>query len=564
MRRSSSGLYWDVYHDAAGATGTPGQWQPLQGPGTVWQVNAGRVYTPGGSYVITRVADSAVTFEIYYYPNGTAGSTVLWDRWSVPIAPGNRLYVDNQIAPASCVTYDVATRSCGSGTRTAYRELNAASAAAVPGDTVLIRGGTFNTRFTPQRSGSPGAPITFQNYPGETVTITLASGSMQPGIELTDREHLVLNGIHVDNAMMWAQLLRSCYNVIKNGRYTRARDLGSRGGFRLVDSDYNVLVNNRFEDGNDNLFLENSHRNLIQGNVLAGARHTLLVLACSGHNVVRGNTLANPSQKGMEVFDCEGVIESLYDDTRQVRRLDATHRNLIEDNRFIATRASSNWWDYNAIQYAGQEGILRRNRFHDNLGGGLGFQVYADEALHNYGNRSYHNSFHANRCFGILTGSGGGTRYQDNVFLNNVVYGNSNCANTATAEIVNNAPGANHFTNNMITNPGFLSAGSRFLRPAAGSPMIDAGAFLTTALGSGSGTQLTVQDASYFTDGFGIAGEAGDEIQLQGQTVRARILAVDYATNTLTLDRSLSWTAGQGVALHYYGTAPDIGAYESP
>jgi hypothetical protein len=74
---------------------------------------------------------------------------------------------------------------------------------------------------------------------------------------------------------------------------------------------------------------------------------------------------------------------------------------------------------------------------------------------------------------------------------------------------------------------------------------------------------MSVADASYFYDGYGIPGELGDEIQLQGQATVARVLAVDLATNRLTLDRSLSWTAGTGVSLRYTGSKPDPGAYES-
>ena len=72
---------------------------------------------------------------------------------------------------------------------------------------------------------------------------------------------------------------------------------------------------------------------------------------------------------------------------------------------------------------------------------------------------------------------------------------------------------------------------------------------------------LPVQDASYFFDGYGIAGEGGDIIQLFGGGT-AVVLDIDYAGNRLTLDRSLTWSAGQGVALQFSGSAPDMGAFE--
>ena len=65
-------------------------------------------------------------------------------------------------------------------------------------------------------------------------------------------------------------------------------------------------------------------------------------------------------------------------------------------------------------------------------------------------------------------------------------------------------------------------------------------------------------------DGWGMQalGVLGDIIQLEGQTKRAKIINVDYSTNTITVDESLTWTKGQGVSLAYSGNKPDIGAYE--
>jgi hypothetical protein len=94
-----------------------------------------------------------------------------------------------------------------------------------------------------------------------------------------------------------------------------------------------------------------------------------------------------------------------------------------------------------------------------------------------------------------------------------------------------------------------------------GSPAIDAGAFLTRTTSAGTGTQIPLEDAMYFIDGFGIV--PGDLVQLQGQSASARVVAVDYALNKITVAASLTWQSGQGVSLPYAGTAPDLGAFES-
>ena len=91
------------------------------------------------------------------------------------------------------------------------------------------------------------------------------------------------------------------------------------------------------------------------------------------------------------------------------------------------------------------------------------------------------------------------------------------------------------------------------------SPAIDSGVFLTKTVGSGSNkTTMTIGDAKLFFDGYGIT--LGDEIQLAGQTARARI--TNISGNTLTLSTPLSWSSGQGVSLSYEGNSPDAGAIE--
>ena len=83
-----------------------------------------------------------------------------------------------------------------------------------------------------------------------------------------------------------------------------------------------------------------------------------------------------------------------------------------------------------------------------------------------------------------------------------------------------------------------------------------------TLLGvTGSGKTLTVSDAKYFTDGFGII--PGDRIQLENTSTTATIETINYDNNTITLTQAISWEKGQKVSLPYRGTRPDIGAYES-
>ena len=92
------------------------------------------------------------------------------------------------------------------------------------------------------------------------------------------------------------------------------------------------------------------------------------------------------------------------------------------------------------------------------------------------------------------------------------------------------------------------------------SPAIDAGRPLAIATNSTNGsTTLTVDDAYFFSDGFGII--EGDLIRI-GTADTVRILSINYSANTLTISEPRSWHTGDGVTLDYNGLAPDIGAIE--
>src|SRR3989344_630151 len=52
-----------------------------------------------------------------------------------------------------------------------FKTIQRAAGIVNPGDTVLIRGGTYNKTVPIARSGSSSARIIFKNYPGETPVI---------------------------------------------------------------------------------------------------------------------------------------------------------------------------------------------------------------------------------------------------------------------------------------------------------------------------------------------------------------------------------------------------------
>ncbi len=112
--------------------------------------------------------------------------------------------------------------------------------------------------------------------------------------------------------------------------------------------------------------------------------------------------------------------------------------------------------------------------------------------------------------------------------------------------------------NNLDADPLFddPDAGSFYLK--AGSPCIDAGGFLTHTDTSGTGTDIYVNDALYFTNGYGVV--EADTIRVGDE--KAAVLKVDYENNMISVDRTISYLKDVSVTLDFVGSAPDIGAYE--
>jgi hypothetical protein len=433
--------------------------------------------------------------------------------------------------------------------------INTGLAAAKPGDIVLLRGGAYS-QIAPASSGAKGSPIIIRAYPGETPIVGNSASGI--GISMDKKAHIRIEGLTIKNVEGFGHIYDSENITIQNCSFSDSKSSGTTGSLKFVRSKFCKVLNSSFSDGgSDMLILQDaSDRNQIEGNTFETARHSLVSIRCSEYNVVRNCRFGNPKQKAVEIYDCEGMSDAPV-------RLNSTKRNLFEGNAFTETAFSSSDYKYNAIQHGGQFTIVRNNVFSNCLGGGVNYQYYSDESLYVYGNRLYNNTFYGNRCYAMMGNSGSSSQYYDNRMTNNLLYKNGNCsgsgdqvriANTSLVVLSNNA---------LATQaPGFANEAGNDFHLSDGSPYVDAGVFTTKAKSDGSGTAFPVDDVGYFYDGYKMESEAGDLIQLEGEGGRARIVSIDYGTNTLTVDRVLSWKKGQGVHLAYAGKKPDVGAFE--
>jgi hypothetical protein len=160
------------------------------------------------------------------------------------------------------------------------------------------------------------------------------------------------------------------------------------------------------------------------------------------------------------------------------------------------------------------------------------------------------------------------TTYYNNIFFDNTVPGPALIQSKATgaigtwdvSEIQDAYPDA--FFSNIQKDPMINNTPGPDVNAIsqAGSPAVDAGAFLTTVTNAVTDSNtVVVGDAKFFSDGFGQV--AGDTIQIGTGTFT--ITNVDTTTNTLTLSSNITCDAGTNVSFAYNGVAPDMGAIES-
>lgn len=98
-----------------------------------------------------------------------------------------------------------------------WRTVGKAAATLQPGETVLIRAGTYHERVVAERSGTAGAPITYAAYPGETATIdgTGLDLLQWTGLfDLSGRDHITVKGLHVVNSTRAGILADTCGNIV--------------------------------------------------------------------------------------------------------------------------------------------------------------------------------------------------------------------------------------------------------------------------------------------------------------------------------------------------------------
>jgi hypothetical protein len=507
-------------------------------------------------------------------------------------------------------SWDGTVASYVSGTTGPWATFANVPGAASPGTTFYIEGGIWShtndstaTMFNFYgANGKQAAPIVVTNYPGQT-PIIYGSGPNNYGLQLKYSSWIKIFGLVITNAWRCVDISTSTNCEVANCVFTGGNtNYGYTLGPFTMDSSsqhnwiHNNLVYNAlaapvgdsthcFSIGQFYSTTDFTSYNIIESNVVYWAGHDAMSIY-GPTNLVRCNWIHNEpwyyrqdygqvcGHRCLEVGGAMGV------------------GSVIENNRLSHAGITGNGGAH-GIEADGPGSTIIRNNFmiNDDYGGiciyggkvgspivpfwgsnyvynnTIAYTGWAQECVTNYDANGVVVSVTDNYNWKMPLGLAWTT---NNIFVNNLFWDNFGGASGTTIVSQPAAPqGIGIWVNNFTNiNPQFVNTndGGAFSQTApncslqAGSPAIDAGTWLTTITSSsGSGT---VTDAGYFFAGMTAAGHTvpGDTIQLQGQTSTATITAI--SGNTITINSSLTWTNGQGVALPYSGSAPDVGAYE--
>jgi hypothetical protein len=387
--------------------------------------------------------------------------------------------------------------------------------------------------------------------------------------------------------------------IYRQAEYNWVHDctFGLWGGNDTYGHDYGVV----FQCGLETSATDATRYNLIENcTFYAGGHH---VISFNGTNNVYRNIYAHNepwAPIGAPVYSTRTMFQTGSSDDGQYNLVDqcvigyggpknkdeiggaggtmASANNIWRRNRFVRIYTDGLY----VTKYTGQNNVVGNHVYNNTFWhGGYGD---AQHGIPNWDNRYTH---------GIVVEEGElGTSIHDNVFKNNIFYQNNNLCGTQYSIItryydaelgwVTKVPDHQIISSNWLDSngdPKFVSiAGDPDpmfrdqydLRLQADSPCIDAGEFLTTITSeSGSGSAFTVDDAGYFFYPWGdMATEipeatlSGDAIQLEGQSQTYTVTSINYETNEVTINGTANWTQGQGVALVYSGSSPDLGYAE--
>lgn len=326
------------------------------------------------------------------------------------------------------------------------------------------------------------------------------------------------------------------------------------------DGGKTIVRNNTFNNNmHHNMSAIKNHHCLVEGNIIKNAGYLKIL---------------NPNQRdrtstvggGVYNFTDGGIIRKnkIFNNDLGYYFGATTSGGTTNHQMFYNNSLYNNTWQV----YHGNDGhninynnnMLTNNIFEEDP---------ADFTAHDMNNFNFSSSVPRDNGFNdVVNYSDGGT--QTNYYVNNLwggvaddIFFKDTSSATKTLAQVKSAYPIEWDSSNFKGNPKFSDAANTDFTLQKGSDAIDAGAWLTKITSStASGvSSFIVANSRYFYDGWGIPGETGDIIKTQNGAVTS-IKSINYDTHTITVSPAIDIAKGEGLALNYYGSAPEIGTYE--
>ena len=481
------------------------------------------------------------------------------------------------------------------------------------GDIVYVREGTYYEKILITKSGSKEhGYITYQNYPNEKPIISRNDQDYgEDTVQGKNVSYIKFKGFTLYNCIRNALVFRDggSHIIIQNNEiYEQNKDvpLDKRVGHalsiiatKLHPMSYILISNN---------ILHHNHTG--NPNVSGAYDEALTVLGEVEYFKISNNKVYNNDFIGIDIIGHQEGAFSVFG----MNRYGIVKNNLIYNNGVRKVWASSLYVD-GAVDL-----LVENNIIFDNKGPGIAISQETKESTTDHvifrRNLMWNNHYN---MLGSMPSSGGNVkncvfvhnisngsqgneseiyfgRGEDNVIKNNIFVSTDNAsyllhelndANTSSwifdfnayvplislnKKLVMEQKIFDSFTtyqqesgkdinslNLELNQILFKDIDNRDYHLDIGSILIDRGDFLTKTISEGEGNVIEVEDARYFTNGWGM--DEGDKIII-GSNSPVKVIDIDYENNLIKIDRNISWNFKDNVSYIYNGLKPDIGKYE--
>jgi hypothetical protein len=434
-----------------------------------------------------------------------------------------------------------------------YTSIQACADAALEGDVCEVKNGNYSG-FSP-RSGQPNNPIKFVASSGHSPVVA-------GDINVHRVSNVTIQGLRINGGISSRPTTSSFCNNIKildNYIYDTSIGINIKG--------YDILISgNTFDNMSNDMIRHFGNRWTIRNNIAIDERDST-----DEHMDFWQSFCAPDDSSGI------GAQYGLIENNSMINVSGGNvHFALVNDTDDCEYPPKNLIFRYNKIHNIGSLGIYIDDN--DQAPGSTKSVVYNNSfSMLNNGSFSWHdascnlevsthssaiNNLHdtamrTSNAIGFYFASSG---YQAHnlYYSRNGTMSFSKGASKETGAVKNENPLLNNPDDNDFSLGEF-------------SPAINKGGALThvAASDSGSGNILIVEKSEFFQPGWG--GANPDMIAVGNVNNAVLITSIDYDTNTITLENSISRSGGDPVFLYkdsdgtrvLYGSAPDIGAVES-